>query len=314
MNINWKSKYFEKNINESHAYIFRSLEIKQYLQKVLKNQGFILHTYKLNFSDSIINIYMSVYETEQAHSIGKRNKTTHKKTSQSLKKKLTKLKREIKEYYKQKHLMNNVSNRLKYVKVSRLYKTCLLKLNALNNTTLKASNLNSFSKKILKSLNLFTNNKFNIALTVQEINYTNTNPQAKQVLLKLRKFERTPFFTEGKQFLIPFITQNNSAKLLTNFIVGQLKTIKRHNFFFNFLKESLNLVINQKISKIQGVKLIIKGRLNNAARAKHRIITVGKSPLTTINSNIDYAESTAFTSNGTLGIKVWVCEKKRNTK
>ena len=109
--------------------------------------------------------------------------------------------------------------------------------------------------------------------------------------------------------MIPFITHEKSAGLLTNFIATQIKTIKRHNFFFNFLKESLNIAINQKISKVQGLKLVIKGRLNNAARAKKRVITIGKIPLTTINSNIDYSESTAFTSNGTIGVKAWVSRK-----
>lgn len=35
-------------------------------------------------------------------------------------------------------------------------------------------------------------------------------------------------------------------------------------------------------------------------------------PLLKINSKIDYFEETAFTSNGTLGIKVWVYEGNVN--
>jgi ribosomal protein S3 len=311
MNKYWKSKYFEKNINESHAYIFKSLEIKQYLQKILKNQGFTLHEYRLNFSNDVLNIFISMFRTEQALFIVKQKKSTTEKSRIFIEKKLTKLKKELKKYYKRKHLLNNLSTRTKYIRILKLYRTCLLKLDPFDENTLKTLKLRSFSKKLLESLNLFTNNKININLIVQEINSINASSQAKQILLKLRKFERSPFFAEGKRFLIPFITQNNSAKLLSSFMSAQLKTIKRHNFFFNFLKESLHLIINQKISNIQGVKLIIKGRLNNAARAKHRIITIGKIPLTTINSKIDYSESTAFTSNGTLGVKVWVAEKTR---
>jgi ribosomal protein S3 len=51
--------------------------------------------------------------------------------------------------------------------------------------------------------------------------------------------------------------------------------------------------------------------LNNSARAKHKRITLGKTPLMTIQSKINYAESTAFTSNGTFGIKVWICNKNK---
>lgn len=290
----WKSKYFAKNINESHVYIFRSLEIKQYLQQILKSQGFVLHTYKLNFSNSIINVFISIYRTKQTYNIIKKNKPQDTLL----------LKNKIKSYCERKCKFIPLPTKLKYRKILKLYKNSLF--------TLNSSKLNrNFLKKILESLNLFTNNKFNITLTVKEINNINTEPNANQVLLKLKKFQKTPFFPEGNNFLIPFMTQDNSAKLLTNFIAIQLKTIKRHNFFFNFLKESLVLALNQKISKIQGVKLVIKGRLNNAARAKHKIFKIGKIPQTTINSNIDYAKSTAFTLNGTLGIKVWVCKKPK---
>lgn len=306
-NKHWKSKYFEKNINESHTYLFRSLEIKQYLQKILKDQGFILHSYKLNFSNSVINLFISIYKTEQANIILKKNKLSKKKVLLIQEEKLIWLKKNLKSYFIKRHLFNNIPTRTKYWKILKFYKIYLLKLNLLQNRKLKSSELNNFSNKILKNLTLFMNNKFDITLTIQEINSVNKISESKQILLKLRKFERLPFFTEGKNFLIPLITQNDAAQLLADFIAVQLRTIKRHNFFFNFLKESLNIVINQKISKIQGVKLIIKGRLNNAARAKHRIITIGKTPLTTINSRISYSQSTAFTSNGTLGIKVWIC-------
>lgn len=305
MNQFWRSKYFEKNIYESHTYIFKSLEIKQYLQKILKDQGLTLHKYQLNFSNASLNIFISLHRTEQASFISRK-----KKSKALLDKRLVKLKREIKKHWKKKHLLNNMSTRVKFAQTFKLYRTYSDRLGADTSTKSETFKLKSFSNKILKSLNIFTNNKFNINLTVQEINSINKAPESQQILLKLRKFERTSFFTEGKNFLIPFITQKNSTRLLTNFIATQLKTIKRHNFFFNFLKESLYLTINQKISKIQGIKIIIKGRLNNAARAKHRIITIGKIPLTTISSDIDYSESTAFTSNGTIGVRVWVAERK----
>jgi ribosomal protein S3 len=310
MNKYWKSKYFEKTTHESHIYIFKSLEIKQYLQKILKDHGYTLHNYKLNFSNSVLNIFISIYKTEKTGLIEEKIKSGQEASTNLLKNKLSILRKKLKKYHEQKQSSTQLSTKTKYIKALELYKTCLFRLNRIKfNSTVRTVKLKSFLNTILNSLNVFTNNKFNINLTLQEINHVNENAQSKQILLKLRKFEKTPFFTEGKNFLIPFITQGDSARLLTNFIATQIRTVKRHNFFFNFLKESLNFTINQKISKIQGIKLVIKGRLNNAARAKHRVITIGKIPLTTINSNIDYSESTAFTANGTLGIKAWVAEK-----
>lgn len=290
----WKHKYFEKNSHELHTNIFRSLEIEQYLKKVLKNYGFNLHNHKLNFSSFVINIFLSIYKNKT-----ERKNITNKKTV--LKNKLLDLNKKIKNYYKKKSI-NNSPTKIKYIKTLKLYKNCLLKFQK-NNETKKFNNI---SKKITESLNLFIKNKYNIVLTIKEINFVNLKTE--QTLINFRKFEKAPFFIEGSTLLTPMVTHKNSAKLLSDFIALQLRT-KRHNFFLNFLKESLNFIINQKFSKIKGIKIIIKGRLNNAARSRHYVIKLGKISLIKIKSKINYSESVAFTSNGTLGIKVWINEK-----
>lgn len=308
MNNNWRHKYFEKNINELHTNIFRSLEIEQYLKQILKTKGFNLHECKLNFSNFVLNIFVSVHKTEQKTFASKKNSQLDEEKLNLQAKKVVKLKRQMKKHSLQRESSGNFSNKLKYIKTLYYYKQCRSRLR-----TNKTLNLDGLGKKILENLSLFTHNKFNINLTVQEINFINSNSGAKQTLLSFRKFERTPFFKEGKSLFIPLVTQKNSAKLLGTFIAAQLETIKRHNFFFNFLQESLTLVIDQKLSKVQGVKIIIAGRLNNAARSRAKIIKSGKISLLKINSKIDYSESTAFTSNGTFGIKVWICEKRKKT-
>lgn len=295
----WKHKYFEKNSHELHSNIFRSLEIEQYLKKVLKNYGFNLHNHKLNFSNCVINVFLSVYKnkTEQKNITRKKNKSFN-------------FNKKIKNYYKKK-FTNNLPTKIKYVKFLKLYKSCLVNLKKNNERENKKSN--SLSKKIIESLNLFIKNKYNIILIIQEINFVNSNIKTKKTLINFRKFEKAPFFTEGSALLTPIAIHKNSAELLSDFIALQLKT-KRHKFFLNFLKESLNLIINQKFSKIEGIKIIVKGRLNNAARSRHFIIKIGKISLIKIDSKINYSESVAFTSNGTLGIKIWICEKIKNNK
>jgi small subunit ribosomal protein S3 len=58
------------------------------------------------------------------------------------------------------------------------------------------------------------------------------------------------------------------------------------------------------------MKIKIKGRFNGAPRAKHKIIIIGKGvPNLTIDAKIDYSEETAYTINGTFGVKVWIYEK-----
>ena len=64
MNSNWKSKYFETTKKESHVNIFRSLEIENYFKQLLKKKNYNLHTYKLNFSNSSLQILISAYKKD----------------------------------------------------------------------------------------------------------------------------------------------------------------------------------------------------------------------------------------------------------
>ncbi len=56
----------------------------------------------------------------------------------------------------------------------------------------------------------------------------------------------------------------------------------------------------------KGVKVAIGGRLNGAEIARTEHLSQGKIPLHTLRADIDFARSTAFTTFGTIGIKVWI--------
>jgi small subunit ribosomal protein S3 len=55
-----------------------------------------------------------------------------------------------------------------------------------------------------------------------------------------------------------------------------------------------------------GVKVAISGRLNGADIARTEWLYKGKLPLHTIRANINFARSTALTTYGTIGIKIWI--------
>lgn len=309
MDNNWRQKYFEKNIDESHANIFKSLEIEQYLKQIFKNRGSNLHNFKISFSNFVINVFVSVCKIERkTFTFNKRRLITEEDLILRTKK-CIKLRKHINKHFMQQIFFENFTNKLKCIKALHSYKQCLLELKA--NKTL---NVNGFCNKILESLSIFTHNNFNINLIIQEIDFINSSFNAQQVLLNLRRFEKTLFFKEGKFLFKTLVNRNNVAKLLGSFIASQLEQVIRHNFFFNFLQENLTLIINQKLSKTQGVKINIAGRFSNAARSRTKIIKSGKISLLKINSKIDYSESTAYTSNGTFGIKVWIRVIKTNEK
>ncbi len=56
----------------------------------------------------------------------------------------------------------------------------------------------------------------------------------------------------------------------------------------------------------KGIKIQVSGRLNGAEIARTESVTVGSIPLHTIKADIDYGFAIAFTTFGTIGIKVWI--------
>jgi small subunit ribosomal protein S3 len=70
-------------------------------------------------------------------------------------------------------------------------------------------------------------------------------------------------------------------------------------------------VMKQAINKVeragaQGVKVLVKGRLNGAEIAREEKLSTGKVPLHTLRADIDYARGTAFTTYGAIGVRAWI--------
>ena len=59
-------------------------------------------------------------------------------------------------------------------------------------------------------------------------------------------------------------------------------------------------------TKIDGIKIMIAGRLNGAEIARSEKFIKGKIPLHTFRHYIDYSNQVAYTTYGTIGVKVWV--------
>jgi len=70
------------------------------------------------------------------------------------------------------------------------------------------------------------------------------------------------------------------------------------------IKKCLDQMLQNK--EVQGAKIMVKGRLNGAEIARDQHLEKGKLPLQTLRANIDYGTATAFTTYGTIGIKIWI--------
>lgn len=56
----------------------------------------------------------------------------------------------------------------------------------------------------------------------------------------------------------------------------------------------------------RGIRIAVAGRLNGADIARREWLADGSVPLHTFRADISYADKTAFTTFGTIGVKVWI--------
>lgn len=91
--------------------------------------------------------------------------------------------------------------------------------------------------------------------------------------------------------------------------------IEKRMPFRRTIKKYLEQIMQNR--EAQGGKIKVSGRLDGGEIARVEHLEKGKLPLQTLRANIDYGEATAFTTYGTVGIKVWiykgeVFEKEQN--
>ncbi len=58
----------------------------------------------------------------------------------------------------------------------------------------------------------------------------------------------------------------------------------------------------------EGIKIKVAGRLGGAEMARRETYKEGVIPLQTLRADIDYAQATAITQYGCIGVKVWICK------
>lgn len=99
--------------------------------------------------------------------------------------------------------------------------------------------------------------------------------------------------------------QEVSAPSLSAQIVadGVAKDIEGRLPFRRIIKQNMERVMK---AGGQGVKIALAGRLNGVEIARREKMAVGKIPLITFRSNVDYAAVTAKTLQGSIGVKVWI--------
>ncbi len=88
-------------------------------------------------------------------------------------------------------------------------------------------------------------------------------------------------------------------------LVGEniAKQLEMRVSFRRAMKKAISSAIR---SGAKGIKVRCAGRLGGADMARTEEYREGRIPLHTLRADIDYALSTAYTTYGTVGVKVWI--------
>src|SRR5208282_6067423 len=91
-----------------------------------------------------------------------------------------------------------------------------------------------------------------------------------------------------------------NGQLVAEAIAEQLK--KRASFR-SVLKMRMDATMQAAATSI---RISVSGRLGGAEIARNEKATTGSVPLTTLQADINYGFAIAFTTYGTIGVKVWI--------
>jgi small subunit ribosomal protein S3 len=80
--------------------------------------------------------------------------------------------------------------------------------------------------------------------------------------------------------------------------------LERRLRFRRLMKRYLDQVVQNK--GVKGAKILLSGRLDGGEIARREFLRQGALPLQTLRADIDYGTATAFTTYGTVGVKVWI--------
>ena len=96
------------------------------------------------------------------------------------------------------------------------------------------------------------------------------------------------------------VREKENAQLVAEAIAEQLK--KRASF-----RRVRKMRIESTMTAgAKGIRISVSGRLGGAEIARQEKVTQGSVPLTTLQADVNYGYAIAYTTYGTIGVKVWI--------
>lgn len=238
----WKSKYIEKKPSEYAIHTFQDLEIQHFLQKLLNDNGLMIHSCQSRYFENSMHIYLSYYIKREVLALMKNQCTKNYIKSELKQKKLTRQFR--RKYFS---LQKKTSNYFKYIGTIQKFKNKNL-IRCYNRTNLFTKILQNKKKRNYlphkKRIKFVSYYKLSITARDQKIK---TLKNLKTSLFWNRIAKTIQLFVGNSTDIILHFRQlsvvtnrkftNKQVKMLKK-IVGQLRKYRKSSFF----REGINLI------------------------------------------------------------------------
>lgn len=104
------------------------------------------------------------------------------------------------------------------------------------------------------------------------------------------------------------VIEVKNPDMCANLVAQNIATqLEKRVSYRRAVKMSIEKILHHR--EVKGVKVNVSGRLGGVDIARREKFIDGSIPLGTLRSLIDYAQVDAYTTFGTIGIKVWIYKK-----
>jgi small subunit ribosomal protein S3 len=139
--------------------------------------------------------------------------------------------------------------------------------------------------------------------------------------VKVTIFASRPGIIIGRKGEAADQLKNDLVRVSKNDVTVNIKEVKRPEIDAQLISENIATQLERRIAfrraikralssamrlNIQGCKIMVAGRLNGAEMSRTEWVREGRVPLHTLRAEIDYGTTTARTTYGAIGVKVWV--------
>ena len=106
-----------------------------------------------------------------------------------------------------------------------------------------------------------------------------------------------------KMYYVEITNPAVEAQLIADSLAFQLQ---KRIAFRRAMKRAMQQAMESS-KDCKGIKVVCDGRLAGSEMTRREVYRMGKVPLSTLRSNIQFGSATAHTTAGCIGTKVWVC-------